>query len=99
VIGIGYGSDIQRAHDVTADLIARDDRILKEPAPQIAVSELGDSSVNLVVRPWVAKQDYWAVRFDLTRKIKESFDQNDIEIPFPQRVVHTVAERAEGESQ
>lgn len=99
VIGIGYGSDIQRAHDVTADLIARDDRILKEPAPQIAVLELGDSSVNLVVRPWVAKENYWAVRFDLTRNIKESFDQNDIEIPFPQRVVHTVAEKPAGESQ
>ena len=93
VIGIGYGSDIQRAHDVTMELILQDARILKEPAPQIAVSELGDSSVNLVVRPWVKREDYWAVRFELTRKIKEAFDQNQIEIPFPQRVVHTVARR------
>jgi small conductance mechanosensitive channel len=99
VIGIGYGSDIQQAHDVTADLMARDERILKDPPPQIAVSELADSSVNLVVRPWVAKADYWGLRFDLTRKIKEAFDQNGIEIPFPQRVVHTVAEKAEGDNQ
>ncbi len=98
VIGIAYDSDIQRAHDVIADLIAQDERILKDPAPQIAVSELADSSVNLVVRPWVASQDYWAVRFALTRNIKEGFDQNGIEIPFPQRVVHTVAEKAAGES-
>ena len=50
----------------------------------------------LVLRPWVAKEDYWAVRCDLTWKIKEAFDQNDIEIPFPQRVVHAVAEKSEG---
>ncbi len=96
VIGIGYGSDIQRAHDVTMGLMEQDERILKDPSPQIAVSELADSSVNMVVRPWVAKEDYWAVRCDLTWKIKEAFDQNDIEIPFPQRVVHSVAEKSEG---
>ena len=56
--------------------------------PQIAVSELGDSSVNIIVRPWVRKEDYWDVRLGLTRKIKETFDAHDIEIPFPQRVVH-----------
>ena len=94
VIGIGYGSDIQRAHDVIMDLLAQDARVLEDPAFKIAVSELGDSSVNLVVRPWVKRADYWDVRFALTRKIKEAFDQNDIEIPFPQRVVHTIAERS-----
>ena len=72
-------------------LIKDDDRILSEPAPQIAVSELADSSVNLVVRPWVKTEDYWALRFDLTQKIKEAFDQKGIEIPFPQRVVHMVS--------
>ena len=92
VIGIGYSSDIQRAQEVMQEIIKADERILTDPEPQIAVSELADSSVNFVVRPWVKKEDYWAVRFDLTRKIKEAFDQNGIEIPFPQRTVHTVKE-------
>jgi small conductance mechanosensitive channel len=91
-IGIGYGSDIQKAHEVISGLMREDERILQEPAPQIAVSELADSSVNLVVRPWVKSEDYWSVRFDLTRKIKEAFDENGIEIPFPQSVVHMVSE-------
>jgi small conductance mechanosensitive channel len=75
-------------------LIKDDTRILSDPAPQIAVSELADSSVNFVVRPWVKKEDYWGVKFDLTRKIKEAFDENGIEIPFPQRTVHTIQEAA-----
>ena len=91
-IGIGYGSDIQKAHDVILALMQEDGRILKEPTPQIAVSELADSSVNLVVRPWVKSEDYWSVRFDLTRNIKEAFDENGIEIPFPQSVVHMISE-------
>lgn len=88
VVGIGYGSDIRKAYDVIGGLIKEDARILPDPAPQIAVSELGDSSVNFVVRPWVKSGDYWAVKFDMTRRIKEAFDANGIEIPFPQRVVH-----------
>ncbi|MBD3160547.1 MAG: mechanosensitive ion channel [Candidatus Eisenbacteria bacterium] len=88
VIGIGYGSDIQKAIDVVNGLIQADSRALGDPAPTLAVSELADSSVNLIVRPWVKKEDYWSLRFDLTRAIKESFDKNGIEIPFPQRVVH-----------
>lgn len=92
VIGIGYSSDIQKAWDVMMGLIKEDTRILPDPAPQIAVSELADSSVNFVVRPWVKKEDYWGVKFDLTRKIKEAFDENGIEIPFPQRTVHTIQE-------
>jgi len=88
VIGIGYTSNIQKACDIMINLIKEDDRILPEPAPQIAVSDLADSSVNLVVRPWVKNENYWTVKFDLTRRIKEAFDANGIEIPFPQRVVH-----------
>jgi small conductance mechanosensitive channel len=65
---------------------------MESPASQIAVSELADCSVNFVVRPWVKAADYWTVRFDLTRKIKEALDENGIEIPFPQRVVHMVSE-------
>lgn len=88
VIGIGYTSSIQKAHEIMENLIKEDKRILSDPAPTIAVSELADSSVNFVVRPWVKKEDYWPVKFDLTRKIKETFDANGIEIPFPQRTVH-----------
>jgi len=92
VIGIGYSSDIQKAYDVIMELTKQDKRILQEPAPQIAVSELADSSVNMVVRPWVNRDDYWAVRFDFIRKVKEAFDANGIEIPFPQRVIHMLGE-------
>ena len=94
VIGIGYSSDIQKAYDIMMNLIKEDSRILSDPAPKIAVSELADSSVNFVVRPWVKKGDYWDVKFDLTRKIKEAFDENGIEIPFPQQVVHMLSEAA-----
>jgi len=92
VMGIGYSSDIQKAYDVMMDIITKDARILSDPPPQIAVSELADSSVNFVVRPWVKKEDYWNVKFDLTRKIKEAFDENNIEIPFPQQTVHMLSE-------
>ena len=95
VFGIGYSSDIQKAYDVMMDLITKDARILSDPPPQIAVSELADSSVNFVVRPWVKKEDYWSVRFDLTRKIKEAFDENNIEIPFPQQTVHLLSEASQ----
>jgi small conductance mechanosensitive channel len=93
VVGIGYDCSIQKALEVAKKLIKEDKRILSDPAPQIAVSELADSSVNLVVRPWVKNEDYWALRFDLTQKIKEAFDQNGIEIPFPQRVVHMISKK------
>jgi len=62
-----------------------------EPSPQVAVAELADSSVNIVARSWVKREDYWGVKCDVTRKVKEAFDENGIEIPFPQRVVHTVS--------
>jgi small conductance mechanosensitive channel len=88
VIGIGYRSSIAKAYDTIDKILKEDQRILQDPAAQIAVSELADSSVNFVVRPWVKKEDYWGVKFDLTRKVKEQFDATGIEIPFPQHVVH-----------
>jgi len=91
-VGIGYGSPIEKAISIINEIVKEDSRILPDPAPQIAVSELADSSVNLVVRPWVRKEDYWSVRFDLMKKIKEKFDENGIEIPFPQQVVHVINE-------
>jgi small conductance mechanosensitive channel len=94
VFGIGYASSMQKAYDIMQGLLKADARILADPAPQIAVSELADSSVNFVVRPWVKAEDYWDVRFDLTRKIKERFDDASIEIPFPQRTVHLLRDQA-----
>jgi small conductance mechanosensitive channel len=91
-IGIGYTSDIEKALSVMDDLIQADTRVLKEPVHQLAVSELADSSVNFVVRMWCAKEDYWALKFDMTRAIKEAFDKEGIEIPFPQRTVHLIEE-------
>lgn len=88
VIGVGYGSSLEQAQEVLARVIQSEPRVLQEPTPQIAVAELADSSVNFVVRPWVKREDYWSVRFDLTERIKQELDQADIEIPFPQRTVH-----------
>jgi len=92
VIGIGYSSSIAKAYETIEKILKEDQRVLEDPAPIIAVSELADSSVNFVVRPWVKREDYWDTKFDLTRKIKEQFDANEIEIPFPQHVVHMAEE-------
>ena len=89
VFGIGYGDDIKKAKDLLMKAMESDDRILKDPAPTVALGELADSSVNFVVRPWVKGADYWDVKFDLTEKIKLAFDANGVSIPFPQMDVHT----------
>lgn len=88
VVGVSYDDDLDKTRSVLEELIAADDRILDDPAPTIAVSELADSSVNFVVRPWVNTADYWAVTFDLTEAIKKRFDQEGISFPFPQQDVH-----------
>ena len=88
VMGIGYEDDIDKAKTIMADIMSKDERILKDPAPQVAVLELADSSVNFVVRPWVKWDDYWNVYFNTTEKIKKGFDAQGISIPFPQRDVH-----------
>jgi small conductance mechanosensitive channel len=88
VFGIGYDDSIKRAREILERIISADERILKDPAPVIAVLELGDSSVNFAVRPWVNTSDYWAVYFDITEKVKLAFDENNISIPFPQRDIH-----------
>ncbi len=87
-IGIGYDDDIKLAKETLQEILENDSRILKEPKPTIAVSELGDSSVNFVVRPWVKSSDYWDVYFDLLEKIKLTFDEKGIGIPYPQMDVH-----------
>jgi small conductance mechanosensitive channel len=88
VFGIGYGDDIRKAKEVITGIVEADERILKDPAPLIAVGELADSSVNFNVRPWVKSGDYWGVYFDLNERIKMAFDENGISIPFPQMDVH-----------
>jgi len=88
VIGIAYDSPIQKAKEIMEGIIKNDARTMDDPPMQIAVAELADSSVNFVVRMWVKKEDYWAVKFDTTHAIKDAFDQAGIEIPFPQRVIH-----------
>jgi small conductance mechanosensitive channel len=88
VIGVSYEDDLKKANQVITDILKADDRILDDPSFTVAVSELADSSVNFVVRPWVKAADYWDVYFNLTETIKLSLDKNGISIPFPQRDLH-----------
>ncbi len=88
VIGIGYDDDIKKARDLIWGVLNSDERILKDPAAVIGLDELGDSSVNFVVRPWVKAADYWDVKWETLEKIKNTFDENGISIPFPQQDVH-----------
>ncbi len=87
-IGIGYGDDIDKALRVVEKICKADKRVHKDPAPRVAVGNLGDSSVDLLVRVWCQGSDFWALKWDLTKALKEAFDKEGIEIPFPQRVVH-----------
>ena len=94
VFGCGYGDDIQRVKALLHEIVAADDRILKEPAPTVALVELADSSVNFVVRPWVNAADYWGVYFDLHEQVKLRFDAEGLSIPYPQQDVHMHAVNA-----
>ncbi len=85
---VGYNDDLDKVKQVLTDILAKDDRVLEEPAPTIAIMELADSSINFVVRPWVKSADYWPLYFDLNERIKKRFDEEGISIPFPQRDVH-----------
>ncbi len=88
VVGVSYDDDLDKVRATIDELIAADERILSDPAPTVAVSELADSSVNFVVRPWVKSADSWGVMFDLTEAIKKRFDKEGISFPFPQQDVH-----------
>jgi len=88
IIGISYGSDLLKAKQLLNEMVAAHPLVLKDPEYKIAVSELADSSVNFVVRPWVNAADYWTVKWELTETIKLRFDAEGIEIPFPQMDVH-----------
>ena len=87
-IGIGYGDDVNKAKDHIKQLCDEDSRILKDPEVFIAVSELADSSVNLVCRAWVKGTDYWDVFFELNEKVYKTFEKQGLNIPFPQMDIH-----------
>ncbi len=86
--GIGYEDDIAKAKELILEILESNRRVLKDPAPQVLVSELADSSVNLAVRAWVKGVDYWDLYFEMHEKIKTVFDKNNISIPYPQHDVH-----------
>jgi len=88
VFGISYDDDLAKAKSLLEQIIAEDDRVLAEPPPTIALGELGDSSVNFLVRPWANAGDYWGLLWDTTEKVKLRFDEAGISIPYPQMDVH-----------
>ena len=88
VFGISYNDNIAKAQKILEDILESHESVLKDPQPVVKVHELGDSSVNFVVRPWVATDSYWDVYWDITRAVKERFDAEGVSIPFPQRDVH-----------
>jgi len=88
VFGIGYGDSIEKAMGILEEVVAKQELVLENPEPVIKVSELADSSVNLICRPWCKTDDYWTVYWDVTRTVKERFDAEGVSIPFPQRDVH-----------
>ncbi|PKG38180.1 mechanosensitive ion channel protein [Psychromonas sp. Urea-02u-13] len=87
-IGVSYNANLQQTKAVLEKVVTANALVLKDPGVQVAVAELGDSSVNFVVRPWVNSADYWNVRFELMEAIKDALDAENIEIPFPQMDVH-----------
>ncbi len=94
VFGISYGDDIDKAEAVLHEIVEDHDAVLDNPKPLIKVHELGDSSVNFIVRPWVKTEDYWDTYWDLTKTVKQRFDKEGISIPFPQRDVHIYEQKS-----
>lgn len=96
-VGIGYDDDIGGALETARRVLAEDDRVLESPEPTLAVDSLGDSSVTLIVRPWCETGDYWPLRRELTRRLKERLERDGFSIPYPQRDVHVHGGAADGE--
>jgi len=94
VIGVSYDADLSHVKKVLEDILAKESRILEDPAPTIGVLELADNSVNFAFRPWVNAADYWGVHFDLNAAVKTRFDAEGIGIPYPQRDVHLYQQEA-----
>jgi small conductance mechanosensitive channel len=89
-VGLSYGDDIEEAQTVLMDLMMGDERVLKEPQPQVMVMALADSSVNLNLRCWATTDDYWQLKFDFTKLAKKRLEKAGCSIPFPQREVHVI---------
>jgi small conductance mechanosensitive channel len=87
-LGIGYGNYIDKAYEVIKRLLVEDDRILDDPEPFLALKELADSSVNIAVRAWVATGDYWPVHFRLNEQVYRTFEDEGLDIPYPQQDIH-----------
>jgi len=98
VFGIGYADDIPHAERVLREIVVAHDKVLDDPEPMVKLHNLGDSSVDFIVRPWVATDDYWDVYWDITREVKIRFDAEGISIPFPQRDVHVFNQDADGDA-
>lgn len=90
LIGIDYGDDIDKAFETVSGVIAADKRAHADPEPVVVVGELADNSVNIIIRVWCDAGDYWPMKFDMTKALKESLDKAGISFPFPQRTVHVV---------
>ena len=88
IFGVEYGTDFELAKSVLLDIINKDSRILKDPAPFVELSELANSSVNITVRVWVNAADYWGVNFDMNKNVYATFNEKGISFPFPQLTVH-----------
>lgn len=93
IFGVSYTDDIPKVKTALKQIAESDERVLKEPSPQILLGELADSSVNFIMRVWVKSGDYWPFKFDTTEKVKIEFDKQGISIPFPQRDVHLFNEK------
>jgi small conductance mechanosensitive channel len=87
-VGISYNDDMDKAIKLTLDVLKKNKKVVDKPAPYVAVANLSDSSVDLLIRPWVETSNYWDTKWELTQQIKETFDKNKISIPFPQRDIH-----------
>lgn len=90
VVGVSYSDDLDKTQAILMEVISAHESVLESPEPQVCVSNLGESSVDFVVRPWCKTGDYWDVRFDLTKSIKQRLDEEGISIPFPQRDLHVI---------
>lgn len=88
IMGIGYNDNIGHARDILMDILTSHPQVLSDPAPSVTVLELGDSSVDLAVRPWVSLEDYWQVRSDILEQVKQRFDETGLSIPYPQQDIH-----------
>ncbi|WP_206420007.1 mechanosensitive ion channel family protein [Minwuia thermotolerans] len=95
LLGIGYGADIGAAIEAIREMANADERVHPDPAPMVVVSNLGESSVDLTIRLWCNATDYWGLKWEFTRALKEKMDELGVEIPFPQRTVHMVKDAAD----